>query len=443
MSLPAASVSSSSVPQWIKVNGILKRNPAYVKAGGQNSAPAVSSVAVPDKALAIVSVLDTNVNPPGGPVVIHSDATTAALEIIQDSSYTEGMNLTSSQRATLPDPALVLSVITQTFTQYEVPLGMINKLLELMGKRMVFRIDDSGSMQNYTKLTFEKDACLHLKARLTNGSRCRPNDNNYMDPRMTRWEEAENRMHVIIDLITMIPTGDLVLRFFDKSRNTTILRGCKTFQEFADEAHMIISTIFSLSPATMTPLGSTMHEDLYTPLSEVQMTYVLSDGAPSDVTVQQLCRLIIDRPNPELTPLTLLPCGDDDFTEEQKRNGAVSSTKWMEDVEENPRAKFVAEVDDFASERKEILEDQGPVLPYSYGLWLICQLVAALNPHDLDAMDDTRPLSRFSIETILGRQVFQEEYDLYWNSHPIARTKYESYRSRMTSEQVFGNVLLP
>jgi hypothetical protein len=86
---------------------------------------------------------------------------------------------------------------------------------------------------------------------------------------------------------------------------------------------------------------------------------------------------------------------------------------------------------------------QGSVFPYSFGMWLISQLVGALNPHDLDAMDDCRPLSCFSMETVFGRRLSPEEYQLYWRKHPLATRLYNSYWDTMLRNPVFGNVVLP
>ena len=40
-------------------------------------------------------------------------------------------------------------------------------------------------------------------------------------------------------------------------------------------------------------------------------------------------------------------------------------------------------------ESREILKDQGKALPFTVGFYLICSLVAAMNPNDLDAMDES------------------------------------------------------
>lgn len=190
-------------------------------------------------------------------------------------------------------------------------------------------------------------------------------------------------MHDFIDQLTFIATGPIHLRFFDASRNVTLVRDGQLFAEWANAAHARIATCFDCSPATGTPLKASAMQDLYSNNNinnsdDVQMTYWLTDGEPSDCMVEELIELVCKRPHPERTPLALLACGDDD-----------DKTAWMKRLESLPQALFVVGGDDFLSNK------QGPVLPYTFSMWLISQLVGALNPHDLDAPDDVRPFSCF------------------------------------------------
>lgn len=67
--------------------------------------------------------------------------------------------------------------------------------------------------------------------------------------------------------------------------------------------------------------------------------------------------------------------------------------EWMKDAEEV--APYCSESDDFHDEAAEVLRDQGPALPFSQGFHLVAQLVAAMNPDDLDAMDESELPIRF------------------------------------------------
>ena len=66
--------------------------------------------------------------------------------------------------------------------------------------------------------------------------------------------------------------------------------------------------------------------------------------------------------------------------------------EWMKDAEEV--APYCSESDDFQDETDEVMRDQGAALPYSRGFHLVGQLVAAMNPEDLDAMDESVPFTK-------------------------------------------------
>ena len=42
-------------------------------------------------------------------------------------------------------------------------------------------------------------------------------------------------------------------------------------------------------------------------------------------------------------------------------------------------------------------------------VWLVCHLVAAMNPRDLDALDEAVPLTRKTLQSFLGRTLTAEE----------------------------------
>ena len=48
---------------------------------------------------------------------------------------------------------------------------------------------------------------------------------------------------------------------------------------------------------------------------------------------------------------------------------------------------------------------QGEAIPYSFGFYLVCHLVAALNPTDLDALDESVPFTKANpfVQSIAAR----------------------------------------
>lgn len=116
--------------------------------------------------------------------------------------------------------------------------------------------------------------------------------------------------------------------------------------------------------------------------------------------------LIKFRPNPAANPLTLLSCSDDD-----------SEVEWMKVVEEE--APFCSELDDYVAEKAEVLADQGSAFPFTKGMWIISMLVGAINPYDLDAMDESLPFTKSTLDDLLGRCHTADEYRYYFdrNTH--------------------------
>jgi hypothetical protein len=105
-------------------------------------------------------------------------------------------------------------------------------------------------------------------------------------------------------------------------------------------------------------------------------------------------------------------------------------------------APFTAEMDDYHDEKDEIAKDQGPAFPYTKGLWLLSNLVAAINPDDLDALDENVPLTKFTLDDILGREHTEQEYSYYFHHNPHARLYADRYHSFLT-ERVSSRVLIP
>jgi hypothetical protein len=96
-------------------------------------------------------------------------------------------------------------------------------------------------------------------------------------------------------------------------------------------------------------------------------------------------------------------------------------------------APFTSEVDDYHDEKEEVIHDQGPAFPYTKGLWLICSLVSAICPNDLDALDENVPFSKHTLDELLGRVHSPEEYLYYWTHNPHAKNYQHDYQKFLTS----------
>ncbi len=140
--------------------------------------------------------------------------------------------------------------------------------------------------------------------------------------------------------------------------------------------------------------------------------YFFGDGVPDggETACKAIHKLVTNRPDPQGNPLTFISCTDQD-----------DDVEWMKETEEI--APFCSESDDYRDERDEVLRDQGAGFPFTRGFHLICQLVAAMNPDDLDSMDESVPFTKWSLDNLLGLQSTDKEYRHYFDQFKAAQGK--------------------
>jgi hypothetical protein len=143
---------SSKPKKYIFVNGIMKQNPefeAYMQAlnGGSAQASPAPSAPPMDQPLAVVSSLSDiteattlQAETTGVPMQV-AQSTMTAMENMQDTTYLNEFN--SSQDV---DGGELLEGLTEYFIQYEVPVGLLQKLFALKAYRLNFIVDDSGAI---------------------------------------------------------------------------------------------------------------------------------------------------------------------------------------------------------------------------------------------------------------------------------------------------------
>src|SRR3990167_5657087 len=387
--------------KFIFIKGVMKLNPAWQAQQTRSvAAQPPSTLKDPEKALTIVSstqdiaqASDAQEKATGQPMQV-SDATVSTMEIMQeDPAFTDAFK---SKKPI--DGGELLEIISKQFSHLEVPIGLLNKLLALTQYQMHFKIDDSSSMGSVTDSSL-KDASTFIK------QRAHPTRLANANEAITRWEEAENRLHRFIEMLAYIPINPITLSFLNKHDRVVLVREGKTPEEFAADAHRQIAEAFKSGPNGLTPIHANLTE-MFRNTDQKVMHYLLTDGVPSDATEEQVSALVLNRRNPENNPLTFLSCTDKD-----------SEAKWMKDIEE--AAPFCAEYDDFNDERDEVAEKQGPAMPFSRGLYEVANLVGAINPDDLDAMDDTVPFTKGTMDNLMGRVTTLQEYEYYFRQVPI------------------------
>lgn len=268
--------------------------------------------------------------------------------------------------------------LSAAMAAYEIPLGMLGNLNASTERFKDFFVDDSGSM------------CT-MDGELNDGSCC------------TRWQECEERITTMLDILAHLPCPGIRIQFFNRRTIVNLAHGDGGPDEFKAVAHREIRKAFATPPSGSTPLLAKLLRIFADASARPQKTflYVFNDGAP-DEDKASICRAILTR-DAECVHMNLMSV-----------SGRPGDTQWMKDVEEmsmvNGAPSFLGEYDDFKSEREEVLHDQGSGFPYTYGSWLVGCLCGASFPETLDAMDEGVPFTRKTMQEICGRTMTPEEY---------------------------------
>lgn len=364
--------------KYIKMNGVMKMNPAYKrwKDAESGAMPVANAVPANPNALAVVSNMDDHMklNEDLGTNVPLAESTDATIEMMQEPEI-------SLEAGMQPDE--MVDQLGAILGKYEVPMGLMNKLMMLSEyASLEFIIDDSGSMQ--------------MNSDTMNPVTRKPN---------TRWQEAHQRLKEMVEILAYVPFNQIGLEFLNRKDRVTLKRNGMSPENFLRGAIEQIDTQFARGPSGTTPALEKLQESFLRGQGVSIARYFFGDGLPNGGrrAISEIVRIIKNRPEPSLNPVTFLSCTNED-----------EAVEWMKDCEEV--APYCSESDDFGDESREVLEDQGEALPYTRGFWLICQLVAAMNPDDLDAMDESVPFTKLTLDNLLGIQHNEESYRYYFDS---------------------------
>ena len=284
-----------------------------------------------------------------------------------------------------------LDELNALLAKYEVPAGMLSKLLEV--KKFDYAeiiVDDSGSMGMKTDA---KDP--------TTGKV------------MNRWWEAKHRISSMIELLAYVISPPIQILFLNRNDVLTLQRlDGELPQAYIQRAEGILEQTFRRGPGGTTPALEAIGDSLNRYGGKKVLRYFMGDGMPNGgaTACRKIQELITNRPFPESNPYTFMSCTNQD-----------DQVEWMKTTEE--KATYCAEFDDYLDESREVLKDQGQAFPYSFGLHLVAQIVAAFNPHDLDAMDESIPFTKLTLDNLLGYESSVEEYRYYFDSFLEAQKK--------------------
>jgi hypothetical protein len=299
-------------PKYININGITQLNPKYNKP---------SSLQFPEYALPVISTMqdfsaynEANLsnNLPEKPLTKNVQD---AIFYLQDEQVMKSVGEHE-----------LLDSLLNVFAKYEIPIGLVSKLLEL--KRfdvLEFIIDDSSSMNNKT------------------------DSKNDHGRTMTRWEEVFYRLKSMFEILAFTETKSFRLRFLNRPSAIFKHENGESPQTFLFSTFSLFDEISAVPPAGGTPVYNSFQTSLVENSGKKVAIYFFGDGEPDYNTISLIETLIIYRINPIDNPITFLSCTGDD-----------AQVEWMKELEE--KAEYCAEYDDFNDESKEVLRDQGNFL---------------------------------------------------------------------------------
>ncbi|KAJ3394669.1 hypothetical protein HDU92_006657 [Lobulomyces angularis] len=363
--------------KYVKINGITKLNPEYTnwqKQNGQNT----TSLNNANQALPIISTMKDyqqyNNALATASVTLRpfAETTDQAFLKLQSNELSAKMGFQNND---------YVDCLQNIFAKYEVPIGLVSKLFELERFDAIdFIIDDSGSMNSKTD-TF-----------LPNGRQ------------MSRWEEAIERMKTFLEILAYVPTQLIQIKFLNRRDIITVSHTAGQHpQFFINETCALLDAVASNLPAGTTPYLKAIKESFDAGRGKKVARYFFGDGQPNAGEQAVIEKIISQRQNPNDNPVTFLSCTNRD-----------EDVQWMKELEEV--SLFCSEFDDFNDESIEVLKDQGQALPFSKGFYLIGQLVSAMNPKDLDAMDESVPFTKYMLDQLLGVDGTTEDYRHYFTN---------------------------
>lgn len=345
-----------------------------------------------------------------------------AITLYQSPAYTQD---TGFDLRTQPGQQEPIDQLDEQFNQLGILCGHLPKLMAFSEFIDDSILDDSYSMTGQSDVTLEEaHYIVQQKYRGRNPKSL-----------ISRWDEVQSRMHWRVELLKLIPIQSHRISFLNHSLVVELNKKNSNPQKFEREAHSKIVEIFNLvKPNGSTPIYAKLSDALQRQARRGGRAIIslFTDGEASDAPTARVVELLKNRPNPQNTPIMLLSCTNN--------NNEVA---WFEAAD--TEAKYVAAVDDFLTEQLQVLRNQGPSFYYSYGVWLMCNLVGAINPLDLDALDEPYPICKLVLDEYNGRILTPQEYDGYLNHfeyrRPLAKPQVEAlFKRRISDEHYQGYV---
>lgn len=283
-------MSSSPPKKYTKINGVMKLNPEYKKwKDAQNGGPSPSSNVVSSQALPIVSSMQDHeelneiVVNGGGNEWALAESTNATIEMMQEPEISLAAGMT---------PDAMVDELGAILNKYEVPMGLMNKLMMLSEfQSLEFIIDDSGSMSMLSDT-------VDMKTRQP----------------QTRWQEAQIRLKEMVEILAYVPFNKIEICFLNRPDRVVLERGGRDPKTFLADAYSRIDTVFRKGPMGTTPALEKLQDSMIRGQGSSVSRYFFGDGMPNGGQRAQteILNICMNRPDPASNPITFISCTNED-----------------------------------------------------------------------------------------------------------------------------------
>ncbi|KAJ3031384.1 UNVERIFIED_CONTAM: hypothetical protein HDU68_004463 [Siphonaria sp. JEL0065] len=252
-----------------------------------------------------------------------------------------------------------LQAFRNVIARHEISNFMALKLRKLEAYDIVIIADDSGSMQTRSTLGLST--------------------NDPFAKTSTRWDELKSTVSIVTEIGAALDEDGVDIYFLNRPpvRNVT-----------GPTAEM--NSAFASPPMGYTPIARVLRQVLREKglgqgeNAKKLLILIATDGQPTtdqgQIDKQGLHHVLMyergSNPSSGNVPIVFLACTDDE-------NEIAYLNEW------DKRVPCLDVVDDYYSERKEILAVQGNGFPFSRGDWVCKALLGAIDP-EIDALDERR-----------------------------------------------------
>lgn len=245
--------------------------------------------------------------------------------------------------------AMRLARLREICGRHEIRPDFATKLRKLEEYEIVALFDDSGSMNTQVKSNTRGDPYA---------------------PIATRWTEAMLHANITVDLAACLDPDGIDIRFLNRQGYSRVASSAQVLGAFA------------APPNGFTPLGRAV-QGIFAEKANVlrerkMLLIILTDGQPTDDVgnprVNEFLQILKNRPKNVF--VSIVACTDE--------KDAVS---YLNDLDRNVPGLDV--VDDYASERQEVLKAQGKDFKFSFGDYVVKTLLGSIDPM-MDNLDEKK-----------------------------------------------------